>query len=59
MHEFWTILTAHMTYSRSQNYTNMMVDKHEIQTFKVVVVIVVVVVVIDVWSQQMHTPHYF
>ena len=39
----------------------MMVDKHEIQTFKVmvVVIVIVVVVVIDVWSQQVHIPYYF
>ena len=39
MHEFWTIPTANMTYTRSQNYTNMVVDKHGIQTFEVVVVV--------------------
>jgi hypothetical protein len=32
-----------MKYTRLQNYTNMMVDEHGIQTFKVVVVVVVVV----------------
>ena len=34
-----------MTYTRSQNYTNMVVGKHGIQTFKVAVVVVNVVVV--------------
>ena len=29
-----------MTYTRSQNYTNMVVGKHGIQTFKVMVVVV-------------------
>ena len=29
MHEFGTILSANMTYTRSQNYTNMVVDKHD------------------------------
>ena len=27
MHECWTILAANMMYTRSQNYTNMVVDK--------------------------------
>ena len=39
MHEFWTILATNVTYTRSQNYTNMMVGKHGIQTFKVMVVV--------------------
>ena len=39
MHEFWTIPTANMRYTRLQNYTNMVVGKHGIQTFKVVVVV--------------------
>ena len=37
MHEVWTILTMKMTYTRSQNYTNMVVGDG-IQTFEVVVV---------------------
>jgi hypothetical protein len=36
MDEFWTIPTADVTYTRSQNYTNVMVGEHEIQTFEVV-----------------------
>jgi hypothetical protein len=39
MNEFWTIPTADMTYTRLQNYTNVMVGKHGIQTFKVMVVV--------------------
>jgi hypothetical protein len=35
MHECWTIPTANMPYTRLQNYTNMVVEKHEIQTFSV------------------------
>ena len=38
MHEVWTILT-NLTYTRSQNYTNMVVGEHGIQTSKVVVVV--------------------
>jgi hypothetical protein len=38
MHGFWTIPTANMTHTTSQNYTNMMVDEHGIQIPKVVVV---------------------
>jgi hypothetical protein len=42
MREFWTIPTANMMYTTSQNYTNMVVGKHGIQTFEVNVVVVVV-----------------
>ena len=35
MHEFWTISTANMTYTRLQNYIDMVVGEHEIQTFNV------------------------
>ena len=28
MHEFWTIPTANMTYTRSQTYTDVVVDEH-------------------------------
>ena len=38
MHDFWTISTATMMYTRSQNYTNMVVGEHGIQTFEVVIV---------------------
>ena len=38
MHEFWTISTIDMTYTRLQNYTNMVVGEHGIQTFKVGVI---------------------
>ena len=46
MHEFWTISTVNMTYNMSQNYTNMMVDEHEIQTFEVVIIMLLFVIVI-------------
>ena len=39
MHDFGTIPTANMTYTKSQNYTNMVDGKHGIQTFKSVVVV--------------------
>jgi hypothetical protein len=40
MHKFWTILTTNMVvYTILQNYTSMVVDKHGIQTFKVLVVV--------------------
>jgi hypothetical protein len=39
MREFWTIPTTDMTYTKSQNYTNMVVDKHKIQTLKVKIVV--------------------
>jgi hypothetical protein len=39
MHELRTIPTANMTYTRSQNYTNMMANEHGILTFEVVLVL--------------------
>ena len=39
MHEFWTIPIANMTYMGSQNYTNMLVGEHGIQTFEFVIVV--------------------
>ena len=39
MHEFWTIHIVNMMYNTSQNYTNMMVGEHGIQTFEVVIVV--------------------
>ena len=39
MHEFWIIPIVNMTYTRSQNYTNMVVGEHGIQTFELVVVV--------------------
>ena len=47
--KFWTIPTANMTYVRSQNYTNMEVGEHRIQTFKVVVVVSLLVMLFDVF----------
>ena len=41
MHEFWTIHIVNMMYNTSQNYTNMMVGEHGIQTFEVVIVVVI------------------
>ena len=39
MHEFWTIPTINMTYTRSQNYRDLVVGEHAIHTFEVVVVV--------------------
>jgi hypothetical protein len=39
MYESWTILTANMTYTRSQNYTNIVIGEHRVQDFEVVVVV--------------------
>ena len=40
MHGFRIIPSANITYSRSQNYTNTMVDEHGIRrTFEVVIVV--------------------
>jgi hypothetical protein len=42
------------------NYTNMMVDEHGIQTFRVVdVVLLILSLLFDVLSPQVHIPYYF
>jgi hypothetical protein len=43
MREFWTMPTANMMYTQSQNYTNMLVGEHGIQTFELVIVILLLV----------------
>jgi hypothetical protein len=37
MHELWTFPVANITYIRLQKYTNRVVGKHEIQSFKIVI----------------------
>ena len=39
MHKFWTMPTANMMYTKSQNDTNIVVGKHGIKIFEVVVVV--------------------
>ena len=39
MYEFWTRPAANITCTRSQNYKNMVVGEHGIQTFNIVVVL--------------------
>ena len=39
MDEFATIPAANTTYIRLQNYTNMVVDEHGIQTFEFLIVV--------------------
>ena len=39
MHEFWTIPTTNICDVYMIDYTNMVVDEHEIQTLKVMVVV--------------------
>ena len=50
MHEFWTNPTVIMTYTRSQNYTNMVVGEHGMQTFEVVVVMLLFFIVFLMFS---------
>jgi len=51
MHEFWTIPTVIMMYTRSQNYTNMVVGKHGIQTFEAgVVLLLLLLLLFDVFG---------
>ena len=38
MHDYWTISIANTTYTKSQHYKKMVVNKHEIQTFEVAIV---------------------
>ena len=58
MNEIWETLTANMTYARSQNYTNMVVGKHEIQTFKVVVLVLLLCYChLMFLYPQMHIPY--
>ena len=38
INEFWVIPITNMTFTRLQNYTNVLVDKHGIQTFEVVII---------------------
>ena len=38
MHEFWTIPSFNMPYTRSQNYTNMVISEHGVQTFEAMVI---------------------
>ena len=60
MHEIWTMSTANMTYNKSQNYTNIMIGKHRLQTFEVVVVVLLLLLLtFHVFSLQMHIPYYF
>jgi hypothetical protein len=46
MQQDLTIPTTKMTYNMSQKYTNVMVGKHGIQTFGVVVVNVIAFIVV-------------
>ena len=46
-----------MTYTRSQNYTNMVVGEHGIQTFKVVVIMLFWLLLFMFLSQQVHIPY--
>jgi hypothetical protein len=56
MHEIWTILTANMTYIRSQNYINMVGGAHGNQTFEVVVVVLLLLfdVLVPISAHPLH-----
>ena len=56
MHEFWTIPTANMMYTRLQNYMSMVVGKHGIQAFEVEVV---VSLLLKFLSLHVHILYYF
>ena len=60
IHELWTISIVNMMYTRSQNFTNMVVGQHGIQTFKVVLVVLLLLLLsLDILSPQVHIPYYF
>ena len=60
MHESRTTPTANMTYTRSQNYTNVVVGKYGIQTFEdMVVVLLLLWLSFDVLSPPVYIPYYF
>lgn len=51
-----------MTYTKLQNYANMMVSEHGIQTFKIIIVVVSVITIVVVWylyPQKVQIPYYF
>ena len=52
MHDFWTIPTANMMYTRLQNYTDMVFGKHGKQTFEGVVVVLLLFDVFFLTSAQ-------
>ena len=49
MLEFWTNPTVNTTYTISQNYTNMIVGEHGMQTFEIVVVVLFLLMVFGVF----------
>ena len=50
LHEFGIILIVNMMYTKLQNYTNMMVVEHGIQTFKFVfIVLLLLLLLFDVF----------
>ena len=53
----WIIPTVNITYTRLQNYTNVVGDEHGIQTFGVVVVVLLLLT--PHLSPQVHIPYYF
>jgi hypothetical protein len=46
MHEILTTPTTNMTYIGSQNYTNMVVGEHGIQTFEPIIVMLLFCVIV-------------
>ena len=60
MYEFGTILIANMTYTRSRNSTNVMIGKHEIQIFEVVIVVLLLLMLsFDVFVPTSVHPYNF
>ena len=49
MHEFWTFSTSKKAYTRSQNYTNMVIDKLGILAFEVMLLLLLLLLSFDVF----------
>ena len=60
MHEIWTIPTTNMMYTRSQNYTNMVIGEYVIQTLEVVIVLLISLLSFNIFVlTKLHIPYYF
>lgn len=58
MHEFWTIATINMTYTRSPNYT-IVVGTYGLLIFKVVIVVLLLMLLFDVFIPTSAHPFIF
>ena len=59
MHELWTILIVNMMYTRSQNYTNMIIGKQNTMFEVVLVVLLLLLLSFDVFGLTSTHPSLF